>query len=209
MTIVTHGANELYKAFNGIEGWSVVPFEEVIANEEVKAFYAGSALGDTKKALDDAQSRVGSKKNKIRLVTPAGMEAIPYELLNPSGGMYWLNGERVESIALKAIGKLCEPLGVDAIAVAEYTFAYETGMMTKLMNRVTPIILVDVALVDKDGNKIMYTDRGWAQFEGDDSARFSNGHVELKDGGKSVDAYRGGIDKAMTEFQKQAQSKLK
>lgn len=98
-------------------------------------------------------------------------------------------------------------MGVDAIAIADFQFAYEKGMMTKLMNRVTPIVRVDVALVDKSGNMILYSDRGWDQFEGDDYARYSNGGVDMKASG-TVDVYRAAVNKAVEGFKKKAAAKI-
>lgn len=211
VTIVTHGANELHKTLSSIDGWTVVPFEETLNNEDVKAFFASGAIQKTAEAIEHAENHMNMGKvhnaKKPRYVTPAGMEALPYNYIVPSGH-YYVNNTKVEDFILKPVGELCEKLGVDAIAIADFQFAYKTGMMTKLMNRVTPIVRVDVALVDKSGNKILYSDRGWEDFEGDDYVRFNKGGVEMKASG-TVDVYRATINKAMEGFKKKASDKLK
>lgn len=211
VTIVTHGANELHKALSSIDGWAVVPFEETLNSEDVKAFFASGAIQKTAEAIEHAENslHMGSKihnAKKPRYVTPAGMEPIPYNYIVPSGH-YYVNDTKVEDFILKPVGELCEKLNVDAIAIADFQFAYEKGMMTTLMNRVTPIVRVDVALVDKSGNKILYSDRGWEEFEGDDYVRYNKGGVEMKASG-TVDVYRATINKAMEGFKKKAAAKL-
>ena len=121
--------------------------------------------------------------------------------------MTWVNGERVEAPILRGIGKLCETLGVDAIAVAEFYFAYETGMMTKVTSNVTPIVAVNVVLVDKNGNKILYTDYGWKTFESDDAAKINRDYLNLKDN-RSIKAFKRGVDIAVAGFKEKAAKKL-
>lgn len=210
VTIVTHGANELHKALSSIDGWTVVPFEETLNSEDVKAFFASDAIQKTAEAIENAENHLHMDKihnaKKPRYVTPTGMMPLPYNYIVPSGH-YYVNNTKVEDFILKPVGELCEKLDVDAIAIADFQFAYEKGMMTKLMNRVTPIVRVDVALVDKSGNMILYSDRGWDQFEGDDYARYSNGGVDMKASG-TVDVYRATVNKAVEGFKKKAAAKI-
>ena len=118
-----------------------------------------------------------------------------------------MNGERIEAPVHRALGKMCQSLGVDAIVVAEYYFYYETGMMTKITRNVTPIVLVNVAMIDKNGEKVLFTDRGWKQVEGSESAKVNGDYVNLRED-KSVKAYNLAIDQIMEEFRKEAVKKL-
>ena len=195
-TVVSHGANELNKMFDSIEGWSAIPFGEVINNEDVKQTLVNKDLTET---LKDIFSR-------DRFIAPEGLGRLPYEAVNPQG-VHYVNGERVETATLRSLGKLCESLNVDAVAVAEFYFAYKKGMMTSLTGNITPIILMNVALVDKDGNKVLYTDRGWAKIESDKSAKYANSTVDMHRDA-SVDAYKRGVDMIVENFKKRASEKL-
>jgi len=196
--VITYGAKALTNTFNGISGWSVIPMEEVVSNPDVRHFY-----GDDKSTLE-AFAQLFREK---RYVTPKDMSPILYEQVNPSD-MHWVNGERVDKTYRKTIGKLCESLNVDAVAVAEYNFFYETGMMTKITSNATPYVFVDVALIDKNGEMLLYTDRGWKKVEGDDNVRY--GHGDLDYGAdKTISGYKSTIDKAMLEFKRQAEKALK
>ena len=202
VTIVTHGANALFQVLNGIDGWSVIPFEQVNENEEVKAFFENK---DTWGKVEDFANRVAPKDGK-RLVFPKGMYELSFEKVVPKGNT-WVNGERVEAPVLRGLGKLCEALGVDAIAVAEFTFYYRTGMMTKLTSNVSAIVDVDVVLVDKNGEKVLYTDHGWWQQTGSESAKINHNYVNLRDD-RSVKAYKVAIDQIMDKFRQKASDKL-
>ncbi|WP_173383131.1 hypothetical protein [Fibrobacter succinogenes] len=200
--IVTHGANALAKTLNGINGWSVIPFDQVTNNEDVRAFFEDR---ETWSKVNAAFNRFGSGDGQ-RLVSPDGMYPLPYDRVAPRGMMY-VNGERIEAPVLRGLGKLCESLGVDAVAVAEYFFYYETGMMTGVTRNVTPIVFVNVALIDKNGEKVLYTDNGWARIEGDYNAKVYGGYASLKEE-QSVKAYKHAIDQIMEEFSKEAKEKL-
>lgn len=195
--VITYGAKALTNTFNGISGWSVIPMEDVTSNEEVRHFY-----GDDKSTMEAFAELFRS----TRYVTPKGMSPILYEQLNPRD-KHWVNGVRVDEAYRRSIGKLCETLDVDAIAVAEYNFFYEKGMMTNITNNVTTYVFVDVVLVDKNGEMLLYTDRGWEKFEGDDNAHYSSGHLDYG-ASKTIAAYKSNIDKAMSEFKKQADKKI-
>lgn len=204
VNVVTYGANQLFKTFSEIQGWTVVPFETVTQSADVEAFYKETKVEGESVNLGGIKLK---EKQDIRRVAPQGMRVLPFNKVIPNGST-WVNGERIEAPILRGMGKLCEILGVDAIAVAEYSFAYETGMMTQVTNNVTPIVAVNVVLVDKNGNKILYTDTGWDQFESEDSAKLRNGYVSLNDGGRSINAYKKGIDASMAGFKEKAAKKL-
>lgn len=204
VNVVTYGANQLFKTLSEIQGWTVVPFETVTQSADVEAFYKETKVDGESVNLGGIKLK---EKQDIRRVAPQGMRVLPFNKVIPNGST-WVNGERIEAPILRGMGKLCEILGVDAIAVAEYSFAYETGMMTQVTNNVTPIVAVNVVLVDKNGNKILYTDTGWDQFESEDSAKLRNGYVSLNDGGRSINAYKKGIDASMAGFKEKAAKKL-
>lgn len=202
VNVATHGANALFRVLNGIEGWSVIPFEQVLDNEEVKAFFENK---DTWGKVEDFANKVAPRDGKRR-VAARGMYELSFDKVVPEGHT-WVNGERIEAPVHRALGKMCQSLGVDAIAVAEFYFYYETGMMTKLTSNVTPIVLVNVAMIDKNGEKVLFTDRGWKQIEGSESAKIRHNYVDLRDD-RSVKAYNLAIDKIMDEFRKEAVKKL-
>jgi len=202
--VVTHGAKALFQALNGIEGWTVIPFEEVLNNESVAAAF-GNEDKSTMEKVESFAERI-APKNGVRHVMPKGMYEITYDDVEPPGNT-WVNGERIEAPMLRKLGKLCGDLGVDAVAIAEYTFYYETGMMTTLTSNVTPIGVVNVVLVDKNGEKILYTDRGWKKFEGSESARINRNYVDMHSD-KSIKAYKALTDDAMEAFRKEAAKQL-
>ena len=191
VNIATHGANAL-----------VIPFETVLDNEEVKAFFENK---DTWGKVEDFANKVAPRDGKRR-VPARGMYELSFDKVVPEG-YTWVNGERIEAPVHRALGKMCQSLGVDAIAVAEFYFYYETGMMTKITSNVTPIVLVNVAMIDKNGEKVLFTDRGWKQIEGSESAKIHHNYVDLRDD-RSVKAYNLAIDKIMDEFRKEAAKKL-
>ena len=202
VNVATHGANALFRVLNGIAGWSVIPFEQVLDNEEVKAFFENK---DTWGKVEDFANKVAPRDGKRR-VAARGMYELSFDKVVPEGHT-WVNGERIEAPVHRALGKMCQSLGVDAIAVAEFYFYYETGMMTKLTSNVTPIVLVNVAMIDRNGEKVLFTDRGWKQIEGSESAKIRHNYVDLRDD-RSVKAYNLAIDKIMDEFRKEATKKL-
>ena len=202
VNIATHGANALFQVLNGIDGWSVIPFEEVNNNEEVKAFFENK---DTWEKVEGFAEKVAPRDGKRR-VPARGMYELSFDKVDPEGNT-WVNGERIEAPVHRALGKMCQSLGVGAIVVAEYYFYYETGMMTKITRNVTPIVLVNVAMIDKNGEKVLFTDRGWKQVEGSESAKVNGDYVNLRED-KSVKAYNLAIDQIMEEFRKEAVKKL-
>lgn len=195
-TVVSHGANELNKMFDSVDGWEAIPFGEVINNEDVKETLVNKDLTET---LKDIFTR-------DRFIAPEGLGKLPYEAVKPNG-IHYVNGERVEVATLRSLGKLCQSLNVDAVVVAEFLFAYKRGMMTKITGNVTPIVTMNVAVVDKDGNLVLYTDRGWEQLEGDQSAKYANSVVDMHRDA-SVDAYKRAADLIVEAFKKKATAKL-
>ena len=67
--------------------------------------------------------------------------------------------------------------------------------------------MVDVVLIDKKGNKLLFTDHGWTQVKGSGNVMLVDKYVDLQSD-TSVDAYVNTIDKAMAEFKKAAKKKL-
>ena len=202
VTVVTHGANALFQVLNGIDGWSVIPFETVLDNEQVKNFFENK---DVWGKIEDMANRLAPRNGK-RLVYPKGMYELTFDAVAPRDIRY-VNGERAEAQLLRDIGKLCEALDVDAIAIAQYAFYYRTGMMTSLTNNVTPIVDVNVALIDRKGEQVLYTDRGWWQQTGSESAKIRHSYVDLRND-QSIKAYKAAIDQIMSQFRKQAVKKL-
>jgi hypothetical protein len=80
-------------------------------------------------------------------------------------------------------------------------------MMTNITRNVTPIVYVNVVLVDKNGEKVLHTDRGWTKVEGSENAKVNGDYVNLRED-KSVKAYNAAIDQIMDEFRKEAAKKL-
>ena len=138
-------------------------------------------------------------------MTPAGMHALPYEAV-VSGETALFGAKTDDQEVREEVGKLCEALNVDAIAVAEYYFFYEEGGLLPTA-RATPVAMVDVVLIDKKGNKLLHTDHGWTQVKGKGNVMLVDKYVDLQSD-PSVDAYINAIDKAMGEFKNAAKKKL-
>lgn len=198
VAIITHGAYELINTFNDIEGWGAISLDEVINNEQYKALFAKS---------DNLFEAFGNLIRKERYVAPAGMSPVLYETVHPSQN-HWVNGERAEAPVLRSIGSLCDALGVDAVAVAEFTFLYKTGFASSLTSSATPIVYMNVALIDRNGNKVLYTDPGWAEIEGKEKATYRNGAIHLIGDDKSINAYNEAINATLKVFKKEAKKKL-
>ena len=67
--------------------------------------------------------------NGWRYMTPQGMHELPYETV-VSGETALFGAKTDDQEVREKAGKLCESLNVDAVAVAEYYFFYEDGLLT-------------------------------------------------------------------------------
>lgn len=198
VAVATHGAYEIINTFNDLEGWSAISLDEVINNEQYKALFAKS---------DNLFEAFGNLLRKERYVTPAGMSPILYGTIHPQENR-WVNGERAEAPILRSIGSLCDALGVDAVAVAEFTLLYKTGFASNLTHSATPVVYMNIALIDRNGNKVLYTDPGWSEVEGPEKATYRNGAIHMIEDDTSVNAYNQAINSAMKVFKKEAKKKL-
>lgn len=198
--IITHGADALAETLAGLDGWTVVSAEEVTGNADVQKFFDPTGA-------EGVMSKIARlvPVNGWRYMTPQGMHELPYETV-VSGETALFGAKTDDQEVREKAGKLCESLNVDAVAVAEYYFFYEDGLLT-LANTAKPVVMVDVVLIDKKGNKLLFTDHGWTQVKGNGSVMLVDKYVDLQSD-TSVDAYVNTIDKAMAEFKKAAKKKL-
>ena len=198
--LITHGADALAQTLGSFKGWTVIPFDEVTGNAEVQKFFEPTGAEGTINKL----SRL-VPVNGWRYMTPKGMHELPYEAV-VSGETALFGAKTDDQEVRESVGKLCEVLNVDAIAVAEYYFFYDEGGLLPTA-RATPVAMVDVVLIDKKGNKLLHTDHGWAQVKGKGNVMLVGKYVDLHSD-PSVDAYINAIDKVMGEFKKAAKKKL-
>lgn len=198
--IITHGADALAETLAGLDGWTVVPAEEVAGNADVQKFFDPTGA-------EGVMSKIARlvPVNGWRYMTPQGMHELPYEAV-VSGETALFGAKTDDQEVREKVGTLCESLNVDAVAVAEYYFFYEDGLLT-LANTAKPVVMVDVVLIDKKGNKLLFTDHGWTQVKGNGNVMLVDKYVDLQSD-TSVDAYVNTIDKAMSEFKKAAKKKL-
>jgi hypothetical protein len=198
--IITHGADALAEILAGLDGWTVVPAEEVAGNADVQKFFDPTGA-------EGVMSKIARlvPVNGWRYMTPQGMHELPYETV-VSGETALFGAKTDDQEVREKVGTLCESLNVDAVAVAEYYFFYEDGLLT-LANTAKPVVMVDVVLIDKKGNKLLFTDHGWTQVKGNGSVMLVDKYVDLQSD-TSVDTYVNTIDKAMSEFKKAAKKKL-
>lgn len=185
LEIITYGGDKLADAINGINGWSVEPFENVVNNEAYKeAFKEGK----------DVFNKIAKLTQKKRYTTPKKMYPIHFEAAHSQ--------KDTEEAQLQGLlSSLCEPLGVDAVAVAEYTFMYKKASSSSA----TPVVFLNVAFVDKNGNEVLYTDKDWDRVE--------KGHAAYQHGlklweKKSINGYKSAIDKAVSTFKDGTQKAL-
>ncbi|MBR2058885.1 MAG: hypothetical protein IJ982_08245, partial [Fibrobacter sp.] len=87
VNIATHGANALFQVLNGIDGWSVIPFEEVNNNEEVKAFFENK---DTWEKVEGFAEKVAPRDGKRR-VPARGMYELSFDKVDPEGNTWAAN----------------------------------------------------------------------------------------------------------------------
>lgn len=185
LEIITYGSDELANAINGLNGWSVEPFENVVNNEAYKnAFKEGNNIAN----------KIQKLTRKKRYTTPKKMYPIHFEAAHSKK-------ENEEAELQGLLSDLCEPLGVDAVAVAEYTFMYRKASSSSA----TPIVLLNVAFIDKNGNEVLYTDKDWDRVE--------KGHASYDHGlklweKKSINGYKTAIDKAVSNFKNGTQNAL-
>lgn len=198
--LITHGADALAQTLSSFNGWTVIPFEAVTGNADVQKFFNPTGAESTLNKIARLVPVSG-----WRYMAPPGMHVLPYEAV-VSGETALFGAKTDDQEVREEVGKLCESLGVDAIAVAEYYFFYDEGGLLPTA-RATPVAMVDVVLIDKKGNKLLYTDHGWAQVKGKGNVILVDKYVDLQSD-PSVDAYVNAIDKAMDEFKKVAKKKL-
>ena len=198
--LITHGAEALSQTLGSIKGWAVIPFDEVTGNAQVQKFFDPTGAEGVISKLSRLVPVSG-----WRFMTPAGMHALPYEAV-VSGETALFGAKTDDQEVREEVGKLCEALNVDAVAVAEYYFFYEEGGLLPTA-RATPVAMVDVVLIDKKGNKLLHTDHGWTQVKGKGNVMLVDKYVDLQSD-PSVDAYINAIDKAMGEFKNAAKKKL-
>ena len=198
--LITHGADALAATLGSIKGWAVIPSEEVTGNPDVQKFFEPTGA----EGVINKIARL-VPVNGWRYMTPKGMHELPYEAV-VSGETALFGAKTDDQEVREKVGKLCEALNVDAIAVAEYYFFYEEGGLLPTA-RATPVAMVDVVLIDKKGNKLLHTDHGWTQVTGKGNVMLVDKYVDLHSD-PSVDAYVNTIDKAMDEFKKAAKKKL-
>ncbi len=198
--LITHGADALAETLGSIKGWAVISRDEVTGNAEVQKFFDPSGA----EGVINKLSRL-VPVNGWRYMAPTGMHVLPYEAV-VSNETALFGAKTDDQEVRESVGKLCEALNVDAIAVAEYYFFYEEGGLLPTA-RATPVAMVDVVLIDKKGNKLLHTDHGWTQVKGKGNVMLVDKYVDLQSD-TSVDAYVNAIDKAMGEFKKAAKKKL-
>ncbi len=198
--LITHGADALAETLGSIKGWAVISRDEVTGNAEVQKFFDPSGAEGVINKLSRLVPVSG-----WRYMAPTGMHVLPYEAV-VSNETALFGAKTDDQEVRESVGKLCESLNVDAIAVAEYYFFYEEGGLLPTA-RATPVAMVDVVLIDKKGNKLLHTDHGWTQVKGKGNVMLVDKYVDLQSD-TSVDAYINAIDKAMGEFKKAAKKKL-
>ena len=198
--LITHGADALAETLGSIKGWAVISRDEVTGNADVQKFFDPSGA----EGVINKLSRL-VPVNGWRYMAPTGMHVLPYEAV-VSNETALFGAKTDDQEVRESVGKLCEALNVDAIAVAEYYFFYEEGGLLPTA-RATPVAMVDVVLIDKKGNKLLHTDHGWTQVKGKGNVMLVDKYVDLQSD-TSVDAYINAIDKAMGEFKKAAKKKL-
>ena len=198
--LITHGADALAETLGSIKGWAVISRDEVTGNADVQKFFDPTGA----EGVINKLSRL-VPVNGWRYMAPTGMHVLPYEAV-VSNETALFGAKTDDQEVRESVGKLCEALNVDAIAVAEYYFFYEEGGLLPTA-RATPVAMVDVVLIDKKGNKLLHTDHGWSQVKGKGNVMLVDKYVDLQSD-TSVDAYINAIDKAMGEFKKAAKKKL-
>lgn len=198
--LITHGADALAETLGSIKGWAVISRDEVTGNADVQKFFDPTGA----EGVINKLSRL-VPVNGWRYMAPTGMHVLPYEAV-VSNETALFGAKTDDQEVRESVGKLCEALNVDAIAVAEYYFFYEEGGLLPTA-RATPVAMVDVVLIDKKGNKLLHTDHGWTQVKGKGNVMLVDKYVDLQSD-TSVDAYVNAIDKAMGEFKKAAKKKL-
>ncbi|MCK9181840.1 MAG: hypothetical protein M0P13_03020 [Fibrobacteraceae bacterium] len=214
VAIVTYGATALTNTFNSLNGWKAVPIDVVVENQAYQDLFKPKSENAVINKLEGLQQILG----KASWVVPTGMYPVPYDAVVPQSTTY-VNGEKIEAETLRRLASLCQALNVDAVAVVQYYFAYDRGLLsgmngTGLFSNVrgysTPMVGMNVAMIDKNGKVILSTDRGWGKFKADDTVPMMyHNEVDLKDGkGKCVDGYNKTIDKALASFKEKAAQKL-
>ena len=198
--LITYGADALAETLGSFDGWTVIPFEEVTGNADVQKFFEPTGAEGVISKLARLIPVSG-----WRYMTPPGMHELPYEAV-VSGETALFGAKTDDQEVRESVGKLCEALNVDAVAVAEYYFFYEEGGLLPTA-RATPVAMVDVVLIDKKGNKLLHTDHGWTQVKGKGNVMLVGKYADLHSD-PTVDAYINAIDKVMGEFKKAAKKKL-
>jgi hypothetical protein len=204
------GLSDMLSSLSDIK---VVPVESVLSNSEyqnVDDLNTGSEL------VDKMASNMAAQDNAA-WGAPQGMKVISYDQVVPTSTNY-SNGERTETRLLKKLGTLCGPLGVDAVAVAQLYLAYEPSTFTIIMNGdpadkgrgyATPVVLVNLVLINKDGEAVLKSDQGWDRFTGEKIPMLNDGKVDFGDAkGKTLSEFKSVIDAGVTAMKVKARKAL-
>ncbi|MFA6622611.1 MAG: hypothetical protein WCS54_00730 [Fibrobacteraceae bacterium] len=214
VAIVTYGAKALNEAFNSFNGWRSIPLDSVIENSAYQNIFKPSS----EHAVVNKLEGFAQFLDKASWATPTGMHPVPYDAVVPQSTTY-VNGEKVEAETLRRLASLCDSLHVDAVAVVQYYFAYDrtwlsgikgSGLLSSARGYSKPMVGMNVAVIDRNGNVVLSTDRGWGKFKAEDSVPMMyQDKVDLKDGeGKCVDGYNKTIDMAVSAFKTKVNEKF-
>jgi hypothetical protein len=215
--VVTHGAAELSAMFSKINGWTILPVGDVIANPAYAEMFAPKQGGGK---VDGPIAGLLQGAASADWVVPEGMGTLPLASVVPGKGagktVSFVNGKRVANPTEEAradLGRLCAELGVDAVVVAEvklsYTKAFLTGIsgggllgIGKTRSTRKPVVEANVAIVDSKGQLVVATKPGWKAVEGDPAPMLLGNEVDLADDkGECVKQYNAAIDASVKELE--------
>jgi hypothetical protein len=221
--IVTHGAADLSSMLSQLQGWSLVPIGDVVANPAYAAsFGTKSEESNVAGAIENALSAAATSD----WVVPQGMATIAYESVVPANGgsmtIHIVNGKNVGSEVDQtraALGKLCSDLGVDAVIVAQVKLSYKKTFLSSLSGSslfgvvrgtAKPVVETDIAAIDANGKLIMNSKPAWKVFEGDGAPMMVDSKVNLNDDkGECIAKYNATVDTSVKALQVEIAKALK
>jgi hypothetical protein len=198
----------------GSGNWKWLEGASVLSNESYRQF-AESLAG---RRSGSRLIQVSSTLNEAEWFTARDMVRIPMESL--TGGIKVINiGQDMDPLAdiRVTLGKLCEKLNVDAVAILEFDMAFKRPPIS--INFLSdapaaPSISSALVLVDRNGEVIVnsgvITKGQGKRFEGTNVGMLRQDYVHLDD--KNMDSFRLAIDRSADDMKQRfskALSKIK
>jgi hypothetical protein len=216
LAIASFAVKKFSEQLDGLGPFHIEPMENILKNASYQNFVGDAAKGQPFPAL----ASIGAVIKSADWYTAPNMIFIPADALVEGAGQHttYIGKTKNPRAEFRAeMGKLCQSLGVDAVAIVQLDMAYKKPFLSlKLIGAdpAGPRVASSLVVINKDGEVAVNTglfERGEGEYaEGDNAPMLRKGEVFLSD--KSVNSYCQAIEKSCEAMKKtlaKAFSKLK